>query len=64
MAAEALPGDGWLARVNEGAPSGPAERLLAAVRTTVYARDEGQAESGYGLDSQGAEEYERADHLR
>ncbi|MGC1469883.1 MAG: ATP-dependent DNA helicase, partial [Sphingorhabdus sp.] len=52
MAAEALPGDGWLARVNEGVPSGPAERLLAAVRTTVYARDEGQAESGYGLETE------------
>ena len=52
MAAEALPGDGWLARVNEGMPSGPAERLLAAVRTTVYARDEGQAESGYGLETE------------
>ncbi|RDV07770.1 ATP-dependent DNA helicase [Sphingorhabdus pulchriflava] len=51
-AAEALPGDGWLGRVNEGVPSGPAERLLAAVRTTVYARDEGQAESGYGLETE------------
>ncbi len=51
-AAEALPGDGWLGRVNEGVPSGPAERLLAAVRATVYARDEGQAESGYGLETE------------
>ncbi len=52
LAAEALPGDGWLSRVIEGAPSGPAERLLAAVRATVYARDEGQAESGYGLETE------------
>jgi ATP-dependent DNA helicase DinG len=51
-AAEALPGDGWLGRVNEGVPSGPAERMLAAVRATVYARDEGQAESGYGLETE------------
>jgi ATP-dependent DNA helicase DinG len=51
-AAEALPSDGWLARVNEGTPAGPAERLLAAVRATVYARDEGQAESGYGLETE------------
>jgi ATP-dependent DNA helicase DinG len=52
VAAEALPGDGWLGRVNEGMPSGPAERLLSAVRATVYARDEGQAESGYGLETE------------
>jgi ATP-dependent DNA helicase DinG len=52
VAAEALPGDGWLGRVGEGMPSGPAERLLAAVRATVYARDEGQAESGYGLETE------------
>ncbi len=51
-AAEALPGDGWLNRVAEAMPSGPAERLLAAVRATVYARDEGQAESGYGLETE------------
>jgi ATP-dependent DNA helicase DinG len=52
IAAEALPGDGWLGRVGENAPSGPAERLLSAVRATVYARDEGQAESGYGLETE------------
>ena len=52
IAAEALPGDGWLSRIAEGTPSGPAERLLAAVRATVYARDEGQAESGYGLETE------------
>lgn len=52
IAAEALPGDGWLGRVAEAYPSGPAERLLSAVRATVYARDEGQAESGYGLETE------------
>lgn len=51
-AASALPGDGWLGRVSEGMPHGPAERLLSAVRATVYARDEGQAESGYGLETE------------
>lgn len=51
-AAEALPGEGWLGRVQEGVPSGPAERLLAAVRATVFARDEGQAESGYALETE------------
>ncbi len=55
-AAEALPGDGWLQRVNEGAPSGPLEELFAAVRATVYARDEsGGQESGYGLETEAAQ---------
>lgn len=54
-AAEALPGDGWLARVVEGEPSGPLEHLLAAVRATVYARDEsGGQEAGYGLETEAA----------
>ncbi len=53
MAAEALPGEGWLARLGEGAPSGPVERLLAAIRTMVFARDETNAtESGYGLETE------------
>ena len=55
-AAEALPGDGWLQRVGEGAPSGPLEELLAAVRATVYARDEsGGQEAGYGLETEAAQ---------
>ncbi len=55
-AAEALPGDGWLGRVVEGAPSGPLEDLLAAVRALVYARDEsGGAEAGYGLETEVAQ---------
>ncbi len=56
LAALALPGDGWLARINEGFPDGPIERLLAAVRALVYARD-AQAErregdAGYGLEAE------------
>ena len=58
-AAQHLPGDGWLARVAEGAPFGPIEALLAAVRTTVYARDAasdaGQGDAGYGLETEIAE---------
>ncbi len=54
--AEALPGDGWLQRLQENAPSGPIEELLAAVRATVYARDEsGEQEAGYGLETEAAQ---------
>lgn len=53
VAAEALPGDGWLARLAEGTPSGPIECLLAAIRAMVFARDETNAtESGYGLETE------------
>ncbi|HWK40924.1 MAG TPA: ATP-dependent DNA helicase [Croceibacterium sp.] len=58
--AEALPGDGWLQRIAEGAPSGPIEELLAAVRALTYARDEsvngpaGQ-EAGYGIETEAAQ---------
>jgi ATP-dependent DNA helicase DinG len=53
VAAEALPGEGWLARLAEGTPSGPIERLLSAIRTMVFARDESNAtESGYGLETE------------
>ncbi len=52
-AASALPSEGWLQRVQENAPSGPVERLLSAIRTMVYARDESSAaESGYGLETE------------
>ncbi|MBW8752821.1 MAG: ATP-dependent DNA helicase, partial [Sphingomonadales bacterium] len=55
-AAEALPGDGWLQRLGEGAASGPLEELFAAVRATVYARDEsGGQEAGYGLETEAAQ---------
>src|SRR5437868_12943066 len=52
--AGALPGDGWLARIAEGAPFGPVEALLAAVRSSVYARATAQ-DAGYGLETELAE---------
>jgi ATP-dependent DNA helicase DinG len=53
IAAEALPGDGWLGRISEGMPSGPMEKLLAAIRAVVFARDEsGDADAGYGLETE------------
>ncbi|KPF77379.1 helicase [Blastomonas sp. AAP25] len=56
IAAEALPGEGWLARIREGAASGEIELLLAAIRGTVYARDEsGGEDAGYGLETELAE---------
>ncbi len=55
-AAEALPGEGWMQRLHENQPSGPLEELLAAVRGTVYARDEsGGQEAGYGLETEAAQ---------
>ena len=55
-AAEALPGDGWLQRLNDGTPSGPVEELLAAVRALTYARDEsGGQEAGYGIETEAAQ---------
>lgn len=54
-AAQALPSDGWLQRLNENEPSGPVEALLAAVRATTYARDEsGGQEAGYGIETEAA----------
>jgi ATP-dependent DNA helicase DinG len=53
-AARAMPSDGWLGRLAEGAPFGPIERLLAEVRGTVYARAKAQ-EAGYGLETELAE---------
>jgi len=53
-AAKAMPSDGWLQRLAEGAPSGPIEALLAEVRGTVYARARAQ-EAGYGLETELAE---------
>ena len=54
-AAQALPGEGWLQRLNEGQPFGPVEALLAAVRGLVYARGEGKDDAGYGLETELAE---------
>ena len=53
-AARALPSDGWLQRLVEGAPFGPVEALLEQVRGTVYARAKAQ-EAGYGLETELAE---------
>jgi ATP-dependent DNA helicase DinG len=54
-AAQALPADGWLGRIHEGAPFGPLEALLAAVRGLVYARAPDAGEAGYGLETELAE---------
>ena len=53
-AAEALPSDGWLGRLAEGAPSGPLEALLGQVRAVTYARDESGQEAGYGIETETA----------
>jgi ATP-dependent DNA helicase DinG len=53
-AAQAMPSDGWLQRLHEGAPFGPVEALLAAVRGAVFARDAGE-DAGYGLETEMAE---------
>jgi len=54
QAAQSLPADGWLQRINEGMPFGPLEALLGAVRGTVYARG-GAEDAGYGLETEMAE---------
>jgi ATP-dependent DNA helicase DinG len=53
-AATELPADSWLGRVAEGLPLGPLEKLLSAVRATVYARAHAQ-DAGYGLETEAAE---------
>ncbi|HEY5723035.1 MAG TPA: ATP-dependent DNA helicase [Allosphingosinicella sp.] len=53
-AAGLLPGDGWLQRIAEGLPFGPIEKLLAAVRGSVYARATAQ-DAGYGIETEMAE---------
>ena len=55
-AAQGLPADNWLQRLNEGEPSGPIEALLAQVRSATYARDEsGGQEAGYGIETEAAQ---------
>ena len=49
-AARALPGDGWLRRIVEGAPSGPTERFLVEVRALVRARAK-ESDSPHGLEA-------------
>ncbi len=53
-AAANLPSDGWLGRIAEGLALGPIEKLLAAVRETVFARARAQ-DAGYGLETEAAE---------
>ncbi|GGB39192.1 helicase [Sphingomonas metalli] len=55
QAAQALASDGWLGRLAEGAPFGPVETLLAAVRGLTYARAEQPGDAGYGLETELAE---------
>jgi ATP-dependent DNA helicase DinG len=54
-AAEALPSEGWLQRLQENMPSGPLEELLAGVRAVTYARDESGQDAGYGLETEAAQ---------
>lgn len=53
-AAGALPSEGWLARLTDATPSGPAEAFLARVREQVLARAK-DADSPYGIET-GTEE--------
>ena len=55
VAAQALASDGWLQRLSEGAPFGPIETLLAAVRGLTFARAEHDGDAGYGLETELAE---------
>ena len=52
-AAAQLASEGWLGRVIEGAPQGPIELLLGAVRDTVLARAE-PGDEGHGLETEAA----------
>ena len=51
-AAQGLAADGWLGRLAEGAPFGPVERLLAAVRGLTFARAAQEGDAGYGLETE------------
>ena len=53
QAARTLPGPGWMTRLTEGNPAGPAESFLRLVRQQVYARDK-NADSPYGLETDAA----------
>ncbi|MCM8558398.1 ATP-dependent DNA helicase [Sphingomicrobium sediminis] len=50
-AAGKLNSEGWLARIGEGDPWGPFEKLFAAVRDMTYARAKAQ-DAGYGLETE------------
>ncbi|NKB50382.1 MAG: ATP-dependent DNA helicase [Alphaproteobacteria bacterium] len=49
-AARALPAPGWMARISDANPDGPAEAFLSALRQQVYARSTAQS-SFYSLES-------------
>ncbi|MHA6334173.1 ATP-dependent DNA helicase [Qipengyuania sp. CAU 1752] len=52
-ASQALPADGWIARLVEASPFGPVEALLGQVRNLTYARDEsGAQDAGYGIETE------------
>ena len=53
-AAATLPSDGWLQRIAEGAPFGPIEAMLGAVRGLVFARS-AEGDAGYGLETEAAQ---------
>jgi ATP-dependent DNA helicase DinG len=53
--ARALPTDGWLQRLKEENPVGPAEGFLAKLRQQVHARAAGDAASPYHLEAATAE---------
>ena len=48
-AAHGLPDQGWVQRLADGVPHGPAEKFLTLLRAQVYARD-ANASSPYGLE--------------
>lgn len=48
-AARQLPSTGWLERIATGMPTGPVETLLAAIRSQILARAEGQ-DQGFTLE--------------
>ena len=52
-AARGLPGAGWMQRIVDNTPKGPAEAFLAAVRDQVLARAESaEKNKGYGLETE------------
>ena len=52
-ATQHLPGAGWMGRLADGVPKGPAEAFLGAARAQVLARAEGApSDQGYGLETE------------
>ncbi|MEE8284083.1 MAG: ATP-dependent DNA helicase [Alphaproteobacteria bacterium] len=52
-ATQHLPGAGWMGRLADGVPTGPAEAFLGAARAQVLARAEGApSDQGYGLETE------------